>query len=127
MVERLQMVKYKINSVFPLLTNKYAIENPQKWRGYGPEDWGLTASDGPGDVTKNIDGRQVQFRGYSARGFPNDFDDGTIAPIVFFSVVELSLATANELPLPFIQTIIQVYKLVKRVTHFSSKSSFTLL
>ncbi len=27
----------------------YAIRNPLDWRGYGPNIWGLTASDGPGD------------------------------------------------------------------------------
>lgn len=58
----------------------YAIENPKGFRGYSALDWGLTACDGPGNGTKLVDGREVTFRGYSERGGPDGFDDGTIAP-----------------------------------------------
>jgi len=58
---------------------EYARANPMGWRGYGEDLWGLTACDGPADVTLTIDGRQRTFRSYSARG-PGDFDDGTISP-----------------------------------------------
>ncbi len=58
----------------------YAKANPLGWRDYGESCWGLTACDGPGSVKKEFNGKLVEFRGYSARGCPNDFDDGTIAP-----------------------------------------------
>lgn len=57
----------------------YATQNPGAWTGYGKDIWGLTACDGPADVT--ISGRK--FHQYSARGpqgFPDGMDDGTIAP-----------------------------------------------
>lgn len=57
----------------------YAKRNPMGWTGYGPRLWGLTACDGPADVTVEMQGRSRTFRSYSARG-PGDFDDGTIAP-----------------------------------------------
>lgn len=57
----------------------YARANPLGWRGYGRDLWGLTACDGPADVTLTIDGRPRTFRSYAARG-PGQFDDGTVAP-----------------------------------------------
>lgn len=74
----------------------YAVANPMGWKGYGALDWGLTASDGPGDVVKYIDGKPVEFKSYNARGFPNAPDDGTIAPTAAAS----SLPFAPELVLP---------------------------
>jgi hypothetical protein len=62
-----------------LAQHAYAQRNPLQWRGYGPRLWGLTACDGPADVTVQVDGRPRTFRTYSARG-PGDFDDGTVAP-----------------------------------------------
>src|SRR5207245_8699220 len=60
----------------------YAYANPGAWRGYSDRIWGLTASDGPGDVTLTIDGQKRQFHSYWARGasFTEIPDDGTIAP-----------------------------------------------
>ncbi len=46
---------------------EYAIKNPQGWRGYDAEVWGLTACDGPADVKAEYAGRQRQFQSYSAR------------------------------------------------------------
>jgi hypothetical protein len=65
-----------------LAQRAYAMHNPNGWEGYGADIWGLTASDGPGDVRATIGGRDRQFRGYWARGAAaNDVrDDGTIAP-----------------------------------------------
>jgi len=57
----------------------YARENPMGWTGYGPDLWGLTACDGPADVTLDVAGRRRTFRTYAARG-PGAFDDGTISP-----------------------------------------------
>ncbi|MEO7713500.1 MAG: glucoamylase family protein, partial [Gemmatimonadaceae bacterium] len=60
----------------------YATANPAQWRGYGPNVWGLTASDGPLDSTLVIDGRARTFHTYWARGAGTDEinDDGTIVP-----------------------------------------------
>jgi len=60
----------------------YAAENPGRWRAYADSIWGLTACDGPGDTTVDVDGRARRFMGYSARGTSFDWvsDDGTIAP-----------------------------------------------
>ncbi len=60
----------------------YATANPAQWRGYGPDVWGLTASDGPLDSTLVIDGRTRKFHTYWARGAgTNEInDDGTIVP-----------------------------------------------
>jgi hypothetical protein len=79
-----------------LAQQQYAIANPQKWTGYGALDWGLTASDGPGEVTKDVDGQSRVFHGYDARGFPNAPDDGTIAP----TAVASSLPFVPEIALP---------------------------
>ncbi|MGH7561339.1 MAG: glucoamylase family protein [Gemmatimonadales bacterium] len=60
----------------------YAIANPDGWRGYGADVWGLTASDGPADVTLSYGGRDRRFFTYAARGasFNEIRDDGTLAP-----------------------------------------------
>lgn len=60
----------------------YAIENPMKWKGYGENVWGLTASDGPQRTVQLYNGEEREFRHYSARGagLRDGYDDGTIAP-----------------------------------------------
>lgn len=60
----------------------YAIANPGGFSDYGENVWGLTACDGPGDVTREVKGRPVRFRSYSARSASSlwSFDDGTLAP-----------------------------------------------
>jgi hypothetical protein len=64
-----------------LAHHNYAIANPMKWKDYGKDCWGLTACDGPGGEKKKFNGKEVEFRGYSARGLPpEECDDGTIAP-----------------------------------------------
>ena len=62
-----------------LAQHAYAIANPMGWTGYGTNLWGLTACDGPADITLEHGGRSLTFRSYAARG-PGDFDDGTVAP-----------------------------------------------
>jgi hypothetical protein len=77
----------------------YAVDNPGRWTGYGENVWGLTACDGPGDVT--VDGRT--YHGYTARGATADDirDDGTIAPTAAISSIvftpELSIAAMEEM------------------------------
>ncbi len=60
----------------------YAVANPNGWRDYSADIWGLTASDGPLDTTMTVDGRARRFHTYWARGAGDDHinDDGTVAP-----------------------------------------------
>jgi hypothetical protein len=60
----------------------HAIANPEGWAGYGPDVWGLTASDGPADITRPLNGQPRRFFTYAARGasYNEVRDDGTIAP-----------------------------------------------
>ena len=60
----------------------YATDNPSRFRGYGENMWGLTASIGPLDAKGSVDGREIQFHTYWARGASSGDirDDGTIAP-----------------------------------------------
>jgi len=78
---------------------QYAISNPGQFDAYGEHCWGITASDGPGWVSRNIKGKERQFFGYLARGVPDGPDDGTIAP---WAVIA-SLPFAPEIVLPALQ------------------------
>jgi hypothetical protein len=62
-----------------LAQHAYGQANPMGWAGYGERLWGLTACDGPADVTVELADRSRTFRTYAARG-PGSFDDGTVAP-----------------------------------------------
>ena len=75
---------------------QYAIRNPKRFAGYSEHCWGITASDGPGEVVRLIDGVERQFFDYLARGIPDGPDDGTLAP---WAVVA-SLPFAPEIVLP---------------------------
>lgn len=83
----------------------YAIANPLRWEAYGADIWGLSACDGPVDATgRAADGSARRFRGYAARGpvgFPDGFDDGTIAP----TAAVASLPFAPELVVPATQAL----------------------
>ena len=76
----------------------YAIDNPQMFKGYGKNVWGLTASDGPVDTFKVVLLRLRHFLGYSARGVGGIHipDDGTIAPTAALA----SLPFAPEIVIP---------------------------
>jgi hypothetical protein len=78
----------------------YAIANPEGYRDYGENVWGLTACDGPADVTVTIDGRSRTFHTYWARGCSTveTTDDGTIAPTAAAS----SVPFAPEIAIPAI-------------------------
>ena len=75
---------------------QYAIRNPKKFVGYGEHCWGITASNGPGPVTRRIKGVTRRFLDYHARSIPYGPDDGTLAP---WAVVA-SLPFAPEIVLP---------------------------
>ncbi len=73
----------------------YAIENPKRFTGYGEYAWGITASEGPGEIECVVDGVERRFYNYLARGVP-DPDDGTLSPWVAVA----SLPFAPEIVLP---------------------------
>jgi hypothetical protein len=76
----------------------YAMANPDGWKDYGPDIWGLTAGDGPFDTTIVVLGRPRRFYSYSARGAAAGEirDDGTIAP----TAAGGSIAFAPEIAVP---------------------------
>jgi hypothetical protein len=80
-----------------LAQRAYAIANPGRWTGYGPDVWGLTACDGP-DGKAVVNGRPVDFWGYAARGAAagEERDDGTLAPTAALG----SLPFAPEVVVP---------------------------
>ena len=63
-----------------LVQREYAARNPRGFKGYGPDTWGITASDGPGPAVRTLGGRRRRFWSYRARGVPFGPDDGTLAP-----------------------------------------------
>jgi len=81
----------------------YAIANPSHYRDYSDRIWGLTACDGPGDGKRTVDGREITFYGYAARGASATEirDDGTIAPTGAISSIvftpEISLQALREM------------------------------
>ena len=81
---------------------RYAIDNPLEFAGYGKDCWGITASDGPGPDTIKVNGIERQFFDYLGRGVPYGPDDGTIAP---WAVVA-SLPFAPEIVLPAIEYLV---------------------
>lgn len=98
---------------------RYAIDNPLKFKGYGPCCWGITASDGPGPDTLTVDGIERQFFSYRARGVPHGPDDGTLAPCA----VVASLPFAPEIVLPTIEHFIHQLEL-KAVNPYGFKATF---
>ena len=77
---------------------QHGIRNPGGFAHYGGLCWGITASEGPGEITRKIDGVERRFFGYLARAVPYGPDDGTIAP---WAVVA-SLPFAPEIVIPTI-------------------------
>ncbi len=84
-----------------LAQRAYAIANPDRWRDYGPNVWGLTACDGPLDAILPFDGTPRRFFTYAARGASavEIRDDGTIAPWAALT----SLPFAPEVVIPAIE------------------------
>ncbi len=92
-------IDYFLNSRRAVLAQReYAIANPMKWKDYGENVWGLTASDGPQKTLQDYRGEQREFRHYSSRGagMRENFDDGTIAPTAAIA----SLPFAPEIVIP---------------------------
>jgi hypothetical protein len=76
----------------------YAIANPRRCNAYGATMWGLTASDGPGEMKVGHGESARAFRQYAARGAGDAeaYDDCTLAP----TAVVGSLPFAPELAMP---------------------------
>src|SRR5258708_4864944 len=85
----------------------YAVANPEGWAGYGRDIWGITACDGPADVTRYFNGKQRRFIGYAGRGMggPSTYDDGTIAPYAAGS----SVVFPPEIALPALAALYDRY------------------
>lgn len=85
----------------------YAIANPLKRTGYGANIWGLTASNGPADVTWVHNGQPTRFYGYTARGAGIKYtvDDGTLAP----TAAAASIVFAPDIAIPAIQALHDKY------------------
>jgi len=85
----------------------YAIANPQGWRGYGTQLWGLTACDGPINKILTYNGQERRFHSYWARGASAEYinDDGTIAP----TAAGGSIPFAPEITIPALQAMKQKY------------------
>ncbi len=92
-----------------IVQQQYAIDNPNKFAGYGKCCWGITASDGPGPATLKVNGIERQFYDYLGRGVPHGPDDGTLAP---WAVVA-SLPFAPEIVLPTLDYWINHVKLTE--------------
>jgi hypothetical protein len=101
------------------LQQRYAIDNPHKFAGYGKDCWGITASDGPGPGIIKVNGIERQFFDYLARGVPYGPDDGTIAP---WAVVA-SLPFAPEIVLPAIDYLVHQVDL-KKGNPYGFKATF---
>lgn len=97
---------------------QYAIHNPQKFKGYDENCWGITASDGPGPATRRINGIKRRFFAYVARKVPQGPDDGTIAPWA----AATSLPFAPEIVLPALQHFSEVYP--EMTSKYGFKCSF---
>ena len=79
------------------IQREYARRNPRGWANYSEENWGISASDGPGPATRLHDGKLRNFAGYAARGVPFGADDGTLSP--WAAIASLPFAPEIVLPL----------------------------
>ncbi len=98
---------------------RYAIENPLKFAGYGDHCWGITASEGPGPNIMKLDGVERRFYEYLARGVPYGPDDGTLAP---WAVIA-SLPFAPEIVLPTLAFCVHQARLTK-YNRYGFKAAF---
>lgn len=100
------------------MQRQYAAHNPNGFKGYNETCWGITASDGPGPATLEVDGVERHFFDYLARGVPYGPDDGTIAP---WAVVA-SLPFAPEIVIPTLEHFNKVYP--EMTSKYGFKCSF---
>lgn len=101
-----------------MVQQQYAIHNPLGFKLYGEFCWGITASDGPGEMSRKLNGVERTFHDYVARGVPYGPDDGTLAP---WAVVAC-LPFAPEIVLP---TMLYFQNLqLREVNPYGFKASF---
>lgn len=79
------------------IQREYARRNPRGWASYGEDNWGISASDGPGPDSRQFNEKLRQFYGYAARGVPWGKDDGTLSP--WAAIASLPFAPEIVLPL----------------------------
>jgi hypothetical protein len=82
----------------------YAISNPLRCKEYGATVWGITASDGPADVTLEDASGKRSFRTYTARGTATH-DDCTLAP----TAAAASIPFAPEVAIPAVREMHRRY------------------
>ncbi|CAN5423420.1 glucoamylase family protein [soil metagenome] len=97
---------------------EYATRNPRQFTGYNKYCWGVTASDGPGPATRQVNGVKRRFYDYVARGVPDGPDDGTLAPWAMLA----SLPFAPEIVLPSIKYFDDTYP--EMASKYGFKCSF---
>lgn len=83
----------------------YAMRNSQRFKGYGENAWGVTASEGPAWPKKSAFHRGRKYFGYHARGVPHGPDDGTLSP---WAIVA-SLPFASEIVVPAMRHMNETY------------------
>ena len=101
-----------------LVQREYATRNPRRFRGYGADAWGISASDGPGPSAAPTRRGKRRFHGYRARGVPFGLDDGTLAPWALVA----SLPFAPELVVPAMRHLDQAYPALR--VDYGYRSSF---
>ncbi|MFZ6647795.1 glucoamylase family protein [Undibacterium sp. TJN25] len=102
-----------------MVQQQYAIRNPMGFEQYGEFCWGVTASDGPGNLSKKIKGVERIFFDYIARGAPYGPDDGTLAPWA----VAACLPFAPEIVLPTVEHFHRMR--LREVNPYGFKASFS--
>ncbi len=105
-----------------LAQRSYAIENPNNYKNYSANEWGLTACNGPRDTVVNINGTQRKFFEYGARGAASIrvVDDGTIAP----TAVGGSIPFAPEVCIPALENMWNKYYNTPLVTEYGFKDAY---
>lgn len=90
-----------------LSQHAYAIANPNGWKDYSAEIWGLTACDGPLDIEREFNGKMRRFQTYAPRGASNEYvlDDGTLSP----TAVGGSVPFAPEITIPALKAMASRY------------------
>ena len=98
---------------------QYAINNPLKFKDYGSHCWGISASEGPGPGTLELNGIEWPLFDYEGRGVPYGPDDGTLAPWALAA----SLPFAPEIVLTALNYCIHQAKLTQ-FNSYGFKASF---
>ncbi len=101
----------------------YCLENPGRFEGYGEDQWGLTACDGPKWEKRLYKGDTIPFKEYSARGASAIYidDDGTLAP----TAAGGSVPFAPEICIPALENMWNRYY-GQLVQEYGFKDAFNL-